>query len=66
MVTVHIHSFDNLAMDRTGITDSSGRQGFRITIEDFNIEFDDELDAELIARKILFRLGVDVPDRVNQ
>jgi hypothetical protein len=44
-------------VDRDSVREWHGRQGFNITIGEMTIHFEDELDAERVAEKVLIRLG---------
>jgi hypothetical protein len=47
-------------VDRSGRLEDHGRQGFDVGVGGVVVEFEDELDAERIARAVLARLGVEV------
>ncbi len=49
---------DNVRVDRDGVRNDAGRQGMEICFNGITIRFADERDAELLARRILYRLGV--------
>jgi hypothetical protein len=44
-------------VDRDSVREWHGRQGFNITIGEMTTHFEDELDDDLVAEKVLIRLG---------
>lgn len=47
------------SVNRDGIRNDSGREGFHLCMGDLTLHFEDEQDIENIAKKILYRLGWD-------
>lgn len=60
MVTVNVDAAESATMqvDWSGGQNDWGRQGFRIKLGGAEVEFEDEQDAERLAKMILDRLDV--------
>jgi hypothetical protein len=51
-------------VDRDGSLNDHGAQGFDVSVSGAKIHFEDERDAVLLARQILYRMGEgEKPDR---
>ncbi len=53
---------DNARVDRDGVLNDAGHQGFEIYLNGMTIRFADERDAERLAHRVLSRLGVERVD----
>jgi hypothetical protein len=56
-ISVRKEDCDSVYVDRDSVRAWHGRQGFEINFEGWMIHFEDELDAERLAEKVLIRLG---------